>query len=839
MKSRVCIINSKHLTLNENQNITLIKDISEIEIKKAISKLKPNKSPGPDGFPSDWYKEMKELLIPLMRTSFNYILKTGVIPPSWNEASISLIAKEGKDRLDCGNYRPISVLNQDYKIFTYILAKRIENILAQIISLDQTGFIKQRQTQDNVRRTLHVIDYVGKNKIPMVLMSLDAEKAFNRVNWEFLYKVMGKFGFHQSFIRIIQALYKSPRARIKVNGALSNVFNLQRGTRQGCPLSPSLFALFIEALSQSVIQSNNITGVKIMGREHKISLFADDILIYLTNPNITFPKLLSLLETFGSLSGYKLNILKTQILTFNYKPNQEIKSKVNLNWESEWMKYLGVNITKDLSKLYNANFNPLCYKINEDIKRWNLLPFLNFESRIDTIKMNILPRMLYLFQTLPVEITDKQFQEWDKTISRFIWQGKKPRIKYQIIQLAKDKGGLGFPCLKDYYISAQFRILVCWCNVVYQARWKEIETETEALKDFPIQASLGDVRLIKKQINQGNQWINLPLKLWSQFLNKNDWNEEARILRWCAYDLDFLPNKLDARYKKWAGQGLMAYCMFYDKGILRDFQSLKDQYQLSKTDFFRFLQIRHHIHNYIPKRTDLFSLPVLNIFVKAYQADPGLKVISRLYKGIQEVKKWNTAYIKKKWERETNTEILNDIWYQQCVFQWRISSSNIWRCFGWKSLCRFFITPAQSKHYSIHSSCWRKCGAQGIKHFHLFWSCPLINTFWVSIHSELQIIFSMQLPFNWDELLFGYLYSVNVDKTSKLLYGILSLAARKTITKKWLSVKIPSLNDWYEIVYGMFKMERITFINRLQYDIFNDIWDKWKHYILSRRPDFV
>uniref|UniRef100_A0A669ET24 Reverse transcriptase domain-containing protein n=1 Tax=Oreochromis niloticus TaxID=8128 RepID=A0A669ET24_ORENI len=99
-----------------------------------------------------------------------------------------------------------------------------------------------------------------------------------------------------------------------------------------------------------------------MGREHKISLFADDILIYLTNPNITFPKLLSLLETFGSLSGYKLNILKTQILTFNYKPNQEIKSKVNLNWESEWMKYLGVNITKDLSKLYNANFNPLCYK---------------------------------------------------------------------------------------------------------------------------------------------------------------------------------------------------------------------------------------------------------------------------------------------------------------------------------------------------------------------------------------------------------------------------------------------------------------------------------------------
>lgn len=115
---------------------------------------------------------------------------------------------------------------------------------------------------------------------------------------------------------------------------------------------------------------------------------------------------------------------------------------------------------------------------------------------------------------------------------------------------------------------------------------------------------------------------------------------------------------------------------------------------------------------------------------------------------------------------------------------------------------------------------------------------PII-TFWVSIHSELQTIFSMQLPFNWDELLSGYLYSVNVDKMSKLLYGILSLAARKTITKKWLSVKIPSLNDWHETVYGLFKMERITFFNRFQYDIFIEIWDKWKHYISSRRPDFV
>lgn len=148
--------------VGDEQNKLLISEITDEEIKKAILHLKPNKAPGPDGFPSEWYKEMKDHLIPIMKTTYNHVIKTGITPPSWKEAVISLIPKEGKDKLECGSYRPISVLNQDYKIFTHILAKRIENILPQIISLDQTGFIQQRQTQDNIRRTLHKISYQTK-----------------------------------------------------------------------------------------------------------------------------------------------------------------------------------------------------------------------------------------------------------------------------------------------------------------------------------------------------------------------------------------------------------------------------------------------------------------------------------------------------------------------------------------------------------------------------------------------------------------------------------------------------------------------------------------------------
>ena len=149
-------------TLSEDQNTKLITEITEEELNMAISKLKANKSPGPDGFSSEWYKTFQSELVPSLLQTFNAALKEGKIPPSWREATISVIPKEGKDRLDCGSYRdrPISVLNTDYKLFTSILAKRVEKVLPQFIHTDQTGFISQRQTHDNIRRSLHILSHI-------------------------------------------------------------------------------------------------------------------------------------------------------------------------------------------------------------------------------------------------------------------------------------------------------------------------------------------------------------------------------------------------------------------------------------------------------------------------------------------------------------------------------------------------------------------------------------------------------------------------------------------------------------------------------------------------------
>lgn len=139
---------------------------------------------------------------------------------------------------------------------------------------------------------------------------------------------------------------------------------------------------------------------------------------------------MSLFETYGSFSGYQVNIQKTQVLTFNYKPPGFIRRSFCLNWESVSMKYLGLILSKDISQLFQVNVAPVIAKIKGDISRWNLILFLSMSSRVESVKMNILPRLLYLFQSLPVNIPMQHFLEWDKLFSRFIWKGRKPRIRF-------------------------------------------------------------------------------------------------------------------------------------------------------------------------------------------------------------------------------------------------------------------------------------------------------------------------------------------------------------------------------------------------------------------------
>ena len=555
------------------------------------------------------------------------------------------------------------------------------------------------------------------------MVGIDAEKAFDSVGWDFLYKVLERFNFHKTFIKVIKALYNKPTARIRINGSLSKFFTL--GCRQGCSASPLLFAILLEPLSNWIKYNENITGVDIGAGVQKIALFADDILMYLTSPDTSFPALMTTLTDYGHLSGYKINIQKTQVITFNYRPGQAIRDNYKINWESKSLKYLGVNLPQDLGQLKSINYDPLLSRIKTDINRWNLIPYMSITQKVEVIKINVLPRILYLFQSLPVELKEDEFREWNKMISRYIWRGKRPRIRYRTLQLPKNKGRLGLPCLKSYYQAAQIKTLLNIYNPYYSARWKEIEAGTT--DGVPIQAIIGDSNL-RKHIREGaNPWMDISLKIWFKLIVENYLITQSRLLRWIGYDSEFMPNRLDKSFKNWK-RGPTIFLELLSKKKIKSFQELKDQYHLTNSDQYRYLQLRNYLEQTMRGVISGRRTEIIEIFTATYESKLGTKLISRLYKAVEDLKGTDTVYIKERWERDANIVISVDEWEEINEQQWRTTCSLSWREHGWKNIIRFFRTPAQSKYHD--TKCWRLCGAEKADHFHVFWSCPSIRTYW-------------------------------------------------------------------------------------------------------------
>ena len=174
---------------------------------------------------------------------------------------------------------------------------------------DQTGFIPNRQGANNIRRTLNIITCTKINKQTSKLISFDAQKAFDMINWDFLYKTLSVVGFHPKFVNWVRIIYRNPKPRVRVNECCSEFFDLQRLVRQGDCLSPLLFAINIEPLAASIRQNEETKGIKDMGnKEHKIYLNADDILTYISDPVISVPALLDTLKKYRELSGHQIRV---------------------------------------------------------------------------------------------------------------------------------------------------------------------------------------------------------------------------------------------------------------------------------------------------------------------------------------------------------------------------------------------------------------------------------------------------------------------------------------------------------------------------------------------------
>ena len=205
------------------------------ECKHVLELFQENKSPGEDGFTVEFYKYFFDSVESYLLESLNAAYEVGKLSISQRRGVITLIPKVESDLLDLQNWRPITLLNTDYKIASKALARRIETILPKLVHLDQTGFMKERYIGENLRLISDVLEHTKNEDLTGVLVSLEFRKAFDTLEWPFIKSVLNLFNFGESVKRWTSIFYNDVESAVLNNGFATNWFKPTRGVRQGCP----------------------------------------------------------------------------------------------------------------------------------------------------------------------------------------------------------------------------------------------------------------------------------------------------------------------------------------------------------------------------------------------------------------------------------------------------------------------------------------------------------------------------------------------------------------------------------------------------------------------------
>ena len=442
---------------------------------------------------------------------------------------ITCIPKGDKLRNKLKNWRPITLLNSIYKFYSAIWANRIKQFLPKLINHNQTGFVQNRFIGENTRLTLDILTESLNENTSGLLILVDFEKAFDSISWDYIEKILNLFNFSDQTIQVVKSLQANSLSKILQNGHSSDIIKLSRGCRQGDPISPYIFVLAVELLGVSIREDTELQGYIVKGKEHRISQFAYDTTLFIKYNDRNLRLCMDILEEFYLISGLKINVDKTKVVKFgrNRDSSDILCQDLKLIWTSSFTS-LGISYdVTDLNNITFLNIEPKLQEIETLIRMWRIRN-LTLIGKITLIKSLFISKFIHILLSLPTP-SETLFNKIETLFENFLWNGKPPKFRKQILERITGEGGLHYPnirsidaTMKVSWFKRLYKTDIGWAALPYSFNFGNIYI----YGDLYLEKLLVEVRnmfwndcirslllLTKKQVYHGTESI-LSMPLW-------------------------------------------------------------------------------------------------------------------------------------------------------------------------------------------------------------------------------------------------------------------------------------------------------------------------------------
>jgi len=790
------LLSNINIKITEEQKELCEKQISENELGKAVTALKKNKSPGFDGIPSEFYIKYWNLIKNCFIKVVKEIEDTEELCISQYRGVICLLYKKG-DRDDVNNWRPITLLNTDYKLIAIIYASRLKKVLPAIINDDQKAYIEGRQIIENVRLTEDIISMSDEFDSPGAIIFLDQQKAYDRVEWGYLEMCLNKFGFGPKFCSWILMLYKCGQSSILTNGFLSRFFRLSRSLRQGCPIASYLYVLQAEPMAQSIRNNDKIKGIVLPTPNPgdkittKISMFADDTqLFHSTEASIV--EGFRTLDVYCKASGAKLNIHKTKGLYIGQWKNKEPKFK-----KIKWAKSVG-GLGTEFG--YNINYEEIWmkkfFKFKKKILKWKNRD-LTLEGKKMLIYSYIMSSISYLADVYTFNIPQTFLRQTKDLIRDFLWSGKSWRIAQKTLALRKEHGGLELQDIDNFILCKKIKWILK-INFSKLSSWNAYGKyclhkcdNKYGIENFLLQCS-----------NLNGLSVNLPgfyktcMQAWCKIIGKQNVNTRDGVLN---------QNIFGNCNIKWKQQSIFLANWTQSKiWKIRDLWDIETNTWIDGRAIHNQLQNkRNWIAEYNKIRTCIPDAWKQILKGEAVDLEsPLLKNTKDLQMSHSDIRINNKVVdFKKIKQKEIYFACLYPAAKPSCVIAWsrifqmEVNLKDIFTGFKhlihnrkglnfhWKTLHRAIYSETRLQKMNKSDGKCKLCLTEDETICHLLVNCTIVKPIWNRLQNVLHDVTKHNLPLNTQNIIFGITNNQAASENARIIYNFVIFIAKWYVWK--------------------------------------------------------